>query len=140
MNNRLDNKGFTLVELLAVLVILVAIMGIAIPSISSSLERTKDKQNDARLEIIKSAAEMYVTDHKNAVYGNLDEQGKCYFNINDDSNDDSNDYLSYYLSKDERKDVDGNPFKGYVNFDKQANSYTYDATQKEGNPCVEEGE
>lgn len=41
---KLNNKGFTLIELLAVLVILIAIMSIAIPSISSSLDRTKEKQ------------------------------------------------------------------------------------------------
>ena len=70
MKIELNNKGFTLIELLAALVILVAIMGIAIPSISSSLERTKNKQNDARYKIIESAAEQYVTEHKNSVYNN----------------------------------------------------------------------
>ena len=127
MNNRLDNKGFTLVELLAVLVILVAIMGIAIPSISSSLERTKDKQNDARLEIIKSAAEMYVTDHKNAVYDIIGENTKCYFSISS--------HLSEYLSEDEKNNADGEPFAGYIIFDKINNSYTYSPDTSEGNSC-----
>ena len=39
---KLNNKGFTLIELLAVLVILVVIMSIAIPSITSSVERNKE--------------------------------------------------------------------------------------------------
>ena len=129
MKNRLNNKGFTLVELLAVLVILIAITtGIAIPSISSSLERTKEKQNNARLEIIKSAAEMYVTDHKNAVYRKMGVANKCYFNISYD--------LSEYLSDDERKKADGeNYFEGYINFDKTNNSYTYSPDTSEGNSC-----
>ena len=55
--NKLNDKGFTLVELLAALVILTAIMGIAIPSISSSLERTKEKQNAARVKVLESAPE-----------------------------------------------------------------------------------
>ena len=56
---KLNNKGFTLVELLAVLVILIAIMSIAIPSISSSLERSKSKQDTAKQKILESAAELY---------------------------------------------------------------------------------
>ena len=63
MKKRLNQKGFTLVELLAVLVILITIMGIAIPTISSSLERTKAKQNQARYKVLETTAEMYVTDN-----------------------------------------------------------------------------
>ena len=75
MIKKLNQKGFTLIELLAVLVILVAIMGIAIPSISSSLERTKAKQNESRYKVIESAAELYVTDHKNAIYQKMQDNG-----------------------------------------------------------------
>ena len=39
---KLNKRGFTLIELLAVLVILVVIMAIAIPSITSSIERSKN--------------------------------------------------------------------------------------------------
>lgn len=60
----MNNKGFTLIELLAVLVILVAIMLIAIPSITSSLERNKDKQYQAKVELIISNAELYASDKK----------------------------------------------------------------------------
>ena len=104
MNKRLDNKGFTLVELLAVLVILVAIMGIAIPSISSSLERTKDKQNKARYTIIESAAEQYVTDHKNVVYSKLGSNTSCYIKISK---------LGDYLTADEMKDANDTDLSGY---------------------------
>ena len=86
MNRNLNNKGFTLVELLAVLVILVAIMGIAIPTISSSLERTKEKQNKARHKVLESAAELYVTDNKNVIYRNLTDvyhEEKCYITMGD---------------------------------------------------------
>lgn len=62
---RLNKKGFTLVELLVVLVILVVIMSIAIPSITSSLERSKEKQKDATIKLIVSAAELYADRHKN---------------------------------------------------------------------------
>lgn len=98
MDKKLNRKGFTLVELLAVIVILVAIMGIAIPTISSSLERTKDRQNKARYKIIETAAEEFVTDNKNTVYGNLDGSGKCKIQVKQ---------LAEYLSTDEMKDADG---------------------------------
>ena len=99
MKNKLNNKGFTLVELLAVLVILVAIMSIAIPSISSSLERTKDKQNKARYTIIESALEQYITDNKNAVYDTLNQNGvdTCRMQVHQ---------LKEYLSKDDMKNAD----------------------------------
>ena len=115
---KLNNKGFTLVELLAVLVILIAIMGIAIPTISSSLERTKAKQNEARYEILESAAEQYVTDHKNTIYINLGSKTSCYFNLND---------LSEYLSSDDMKDADGNQLTGFIIFTKP-NNYEYKDT------------
>ena len=68
---KINNKGFTLIELLAVLVILTAIMGIVIPNVSSSLERSKNKQDDSKKKLMESAAEIYVSDHKNRIYSNM---------------------------------------------------------------------
>lgn len=64
---RLNKKGFTLVELLVVIVILGVIMSIAIPSITSSIERSKDKQKKQIIKLIESAGELYVDKHKNTV-------------------------------------------------------------------------
>lgn len=108
---KLNNKGFTLVELLAVLVILIAIMSIAIPSISSSLERSKVKQNEARIKNIESAAELYVTDNKNTIYTNLNNQISCYIALNTLT-------TNGYLSSDEIQDADGNDFTGRIIFTK----------------------
>lgn len=63
---KLNKKGFTLVELLVVIVILVIIMSIAIPSVTSSLERSKQKQRTAKIQLIESAAELYADRHKNS--------------------------------------------------------------------------
>lgn len=60
---RLNRKGFTLIELMAVIAILVIIMGIALPNITSSIERSKQKQKDAKIELITSAAELYFDRH-----------------------------------------------------------------------------
>ena len=64
---KLNNKGFTLVELLAVIAILIIIMMIALPNISSSIERTKSKQDAAVIKVIKTAGNLYVSDHKNNI-------------------------------------------------------------------------
>jgi prepilin-type N-terminal cleavage/methylation domain-containing protein len=76
---KLNNKGFTLVELLAVIVILIIITAIAIPSISSSIERTNDSQRKAKEESILSAAELYLSDHK--TYREEFYGGYCYIKV-----------------------------------------------------------
>lgn len=127
MIKKLDRRGFTLVELLAVLAILIAIMAIAIPTISSSLERTKAKQNESRYEMIESAAELYVADHKNAIYNSLGASGsdKCYIVIGDIN----------YLTAEEMQDADGGDLSDkYVIFTKPS-TYEY-SDEIEGNPCT----
>ena len=128
MIKKLNQKGFTLIELLAVLVILVAIMGIAIPSISSSLERTKAKQNESRYKVIESAAELYLTDHKNAIYQKLQDNGvdTCAILIRNLD----------YLSAEEMKDSDDNDLSGnYVIFTKP-NNYQYSTSDNGAISCM----
>lgn len=66
---KINNKGFTLIELLVVLVLLVVIMSIAIPSVTSSIERSKTKQKQQKIELLRSAGELYYDDHKNSLAG-----------------------------------------------------------------------
>ena len=61
---KLNNKGFTLVELLGVIIILMAILYLAIPSLTSSVERSKRKQFEQKKELIISAGELYISDIK----------------------------------------------------------------------------
>ncbi len=112
---KLNNRGFTLIELLAVLVILTAIMGIAIPAISSSLERSKDKQNKSRIKLLESAAELYVSDNKNDIYKNM-TGNTCGINLDTLVN-------KNYVSSDAIKDADGNRLGGYVLFNRNNLSY-----------------
>ena len=62
---KINKKGFTLIELLAVVVILLAISVIAISSISAAIERNKAKQNEAKIDIIKTYAKLYYDSHRN---------------------------------------------------------------------------
>lgn len=118
MKKRIDNRGFTLVELLAVLVILIAIMGIAIPSISSSLERSKEKQNESRKKVLVSAAEVYVTDHKNQIYNNIGSNSTCSITL---------DELQEYLPDGATKDSDDKDLTGCIQFTKP-NTYKYSSS------------
>ena len=98
---KLNNKGFTLVELLAVLVILIAIMSIAIPSINSSLERSKKSQTKQVEKLLGSAASLYISDHKSAL---MDEEIAC---INVDTL-----VREGYVTAEETEDANGNPLSG----------------------------
>lgn len=58
-------KGFTLMELLGVLVILSLLMIILAPNILEQLNSRKGEVSEAQEETIKSATELYVSNHPN---------------------------------------------------------------------------
>ena len=111
---KLNKKGFTLVELLAVVVILLAISVIAVSSISAAIERNKVKQNDAKKEIIVSYAKLYYEEHKNSLSVRTD---KC---INLDELLDE-----FKLTDEEIKDADGNEFSGKVKYNRNGTEFEY---------------
>ena len=55
----MNNKGFTLVELLAVIVILTSISLVVVTSISSSLEKREEKELQEQIELAIGAAKIY---------------------------------------------------------------------------------
>ena len=99
---KLNKKGFTLVELLAVVVILLAISVIAVSSISAAIERNKVKQNDAKKEILESYARLYYDQYRNSV-GN-----SGYIDLSLLKNVGAN--------EEELLDVDGNVFVGCIEY------------------------
>ena len=125
----MNNKGFTLIELLAVLVILTAIMSIALPSITSSMERTKSKQDGMKKQLLESYAEGYVTDHKNAIYIKMGSNVECYITI---------DVLKQegYLADDAEIDSSGKELKGVIVF-KKPNTFTYQDSKGSLISCVD---
>ena len=115
----MNNKGFTLVEVLAVLILVSVIMVIAIPSIGSSMSRAKNKENASNIKIPESAAGFYVSDYKHNVKWSSDEQKECYVTINELLNND-------YISEDDVVDSDGNEFSGVIVYDRGKNSFKYE--------------
>ena len=65
-----EEKGFTLVELLAVIVILGIIVAIAIPAIGSVMSGAKDNAKDAEETLVLDAARLYEVEH-----GKIDSTG-----------------------------------------------------------------
>ncbi|WP_370223401.1 type II secretion system protein [Cytobacillus sp.] len=67
LRNRLKNqKGLTLIELLAVIVILGIIAAIAVPSIGGLINKTKDDAKVAEAVQIVNAAKLYITTNPSA--------------------------------------------------------------------------
>ena len=78
----MNRKGFTLIELLTVFVILGIIAVIAIPTITSSMQRNKERHDVQRIKLLESSAESYVNDHKNEFFPFLyGEDSVCYVKI-----------------------------------------------------------
>lgn len=104
---KLNNKGFTLIEVLAVIVILVVIVSIALPNISAMLDRQSCKTTINRSKLLETNAEKFVATNRNSI--SVDGNKKCKITIEkllnegfiteDDINDDGlvkeNDYILY---------------------------------------------
>lgn len=79
----MNNKGFTLVELIAVLAVMITILLIAIPSISSSIERNKGNLSEKNEEIIYDAAEIYSDLYLKNYFKHKFSNGECGIHINE---------------------------------------------------------
>lgn len=94
MKRGLNNKGFTLVELLATVVILLAISTVAITSISASIDRQNQKKDDATKELIVSYGRLYLEEHINDTYSGYPCVSvatlKSTYNLNEDTLKQSN--------------------------------------------------
>ena len=117
---KLDNKGFTLVELLAVLVILISVMTVAVPAISGSLEKSKDKQLDKNKKLLANASDFYVTNNKNIIFENLDGSTSCFIDLNILKNEN-------YVDSSVLVDMDGNDLSeiAVIVFDSVSYTFTY---------------
>ena len=59
----LKQKGFTLAELLGVVVLLGVLAIVAVPPILNQLNNSKNKLSDATLKVLGIAAEQYIDEH-----------------------------------------------------------------------------
>lgn len=74
----LNNKGFTLVEVLAVVVILSILVAIMVPSVNYLIEENRENNYESLKKSIVSAARIYVSDNRYdiAIDGTCSEEDK----------------------------------------------------------------
>jgi prepilin-type N-terminal cleavage/methylation domain-containing protein len=132
---KLDNRGFTLVELLAVLVILISIMSITVPAVSDSLESNKKRQEENNEMLLESSSEFYVTNNKKKVFEKMGDASCCYIEL---SVLVSSNYLDRTaivgFSVDENGEALEDP--GVVAFYKNTYDFSYKKKSEIENECV----
>lgn len=57
--NKMNNKGFTLVELIATIVLLSLVMGLGAYSITAVIKKTREKDYQLLIENVNNAVELY---------------------------------------------------------------------------------
>ena len=70
----MNKKGFTLVELLAVIVILGIIIGFAYPNVIILIEKNKNDNYEQLKKSVVSAAKSYVSDYRYEISVNTDKE------------------------------------------------------------------
>lgn len=114
---KINNKGFTLVELLATMVILGIITGISMPLLRNVMARREYKKYDTYQESLIYASKLYVDSYKEDLFG-YSKSGCAYIDLKD------------LIDKKFIKDIDipsvtCNTPKTYVNVIKVGDKYTY---------------
>ena len=117
MNKRI--KGFTLVELLAVIVILSLLLLLAVTTVSSQFKNSKDELYDTQLNNVKLAAEMWGSDNKVKLNSISDCVTLTLGYLKDEGYVDANNKNTYTgeLFKDDEV---------FVNITKETNRYKYE--------------
>ncbi len=103
------NKGFTLMELLGVIVILGLLLLLLAPNLLEQLNNKKSEVSSAEMEAIKSAADLYIDEHPNNY-----TSGTKYICLNTLQN---SGFLSSKLVEDVTKSTDYNGVKVVINND-----------------------
>lgn len=134
---KLDNKGFTLVEVIAVVVILSVLSLLIVPSISGLLNRSKENSYNDLINSIKLSCEQYINDNRyNISIGSCNNNGICYVNkvsvsflvengyLTPSGTDGNVDYIVNPKDKKSKMDMENSYVK--VTFDKNNKRIIYD--------------
>lgn len=113
---RKNKKGFTLVELLAVLAILVTILLVVIPSVTSSLSRNEKKELESKKQIIISAIELNLSE-SDCFFTPL-KNSQCYLSISSLLKDN-------WITEDEIRSSSGTILNGNIYYDNTTFKYKY---------------
>ena len=115
---KMNKKGFTLVELLAVIVILGLLMAIAIPSVTKYITQSRKKTLISSIDAYVTAVTTAVNDNQ---YGALSNESVCYYvPVSDKGND------SCVSLEKGGTDPFGNWLEAYVIVNYDSSKYSYD--------------
>lgn len=118
-------NGFTLIELIAVIAVLATIMIIAIPSLTTVISNREEEENERKIELLISGAEIYAS-----MYNDLYTQivtTDCYISS-------KTLYEKKIVSYDDYHDKNGNPINIRIYYDKTNHKYI----TKDGNSSDQE--
>lgn len=65
IGDSMNKKGFTLVELLAVITLLMALLVLTFPTVLEMIQKKEQEIDQAKLDLIYSAADSYMNNNKN---------------------------------------------------------------------------
>lgn len=94
-----NNKGFTLVELLAVIVILLAISSVVGWEITGTLERREVKECKEQVELAKGAAKIYFSINKSQTEVTIETLKKNEYFANNSKTDKLKDSDKIYIER-----------------------------------------
>lgn len=78
----MKKKGFTLVELLAVIILLGLLTFVVVPSVIGFIKEAKEKSYQQQLSNLKESAIRYVSDHTDVI-DEIEKDGKYSISVND---------------------------------------------------------
>lgn len=123
-------KGFTLIEMLGVIILLTVIMVVVAPSLIGTLQNTDNKRWDAFKSNLKLATENYIVDHKELSSDSVS------VNLDDLLNENYIEEIPSIPKDDSFFSSEILPENTYVKATKKTNGYSYELC-KPDNSCIE---
>ena len=109
-SDAMNKKGFTLVELLSVLVLIGLLMGLAVPGISRITSNIKKKSQKTNIELIEKAAVLWGQDNRTLLYDKPREATIIIYQSNEKNNK-----IGYYTQVSIKDLIDDNYLDGESN-------------------------
>lgn len=118
---RINKRAFTLVELLAVLVILGIVLAIVATNVFGLFQESKDNSYETQIEMLKQSTKEYVTDNKRTLFGESNTICVSIYDL----------YKNKYITEIPQDAKNGKQMSEYLGFivSKEGETLTYTLTE-----------